>query len=103
MEAVCLPEYKYPYPAIEMILIRKNWIIVGTLYNPEEQLYSLKDKPGYLSLYGNETALDEAQVWHGLVDDRNISNVVQSLLGISTKERWRRSRSDHLYEQPSPL
>lgn len=68
MEAVCLPEYKMPIPSNRDDFDKEEldycW---NFIYNPEEQLYSLKDKPGYLSLYGNETALDEAQslAWVG--------------------------------------
>lgn len=68
MMAECLPEYKFGEPKcrdeFESDLLDCCW---NFIYNPKQELWSLSDNPGCLTLYGNVTSLDEADslAWVG--------------------------------------
>lgn len=68
MQAECLPEYKIPgfkdRDDFDHEVLDYCW---NFIYNPIKELWSLSDNKGYLTLYHNETSLDEADclAWVG--------------------------------------
>lgn len=68
MHAECLPEYTFEQPLLrddfESGELGYCW---NFIYNPRNELWSLSDHRGYLTLYGNETSLEEADslAWIG--------------------------------------
>lgn len=61
MQAECLPEYHVPESEKRNDFDKEeldfSW---NFIYNPEDELWSLRDNKGYLTLYGGATSLDEA-------------------------------------------
>jgi alpha-N-arabinofuranosidase len=68
MEADCLPEVRYPAKGIrDDFDSEKLDFCWNFIYNPDNSLWSLKDKKGCLTLHGNEINLDdkETSAWVG--------------------------------------
>lgn len=68
MKAKCLPEYKVQEPEARDDFDKEELAFCWNfIYNTQEELWSLSDKKGYLTLYGNATALHETEslAWVG--------------------------------------
>ncbi len=68
MKAACLPEYSVPQPKDrDDFDCEKLDLCWNFIYNPIPELWSLTDHPGFLTLYGNEHSLHEAEqlAWVG--------------------------------------